>query len=50
MGSAWPAAPSQEYLVSHQAQPTEQPWRRMKSEGVPALAPSPWIDSKISLT
>ena len=44
-----PPANSQEYLVSHQWQPTSQPWSRMKCAGVPAEGPSPWRERKTSL-
>ena len=43
-----PPAGSHEYFVSHQRQPTEQPCRRTKTHGTPALTPSPWIEWKHS--
>src|SRR5712691_3503496 len=48
--SSLPRPASQEYFVSHHAQPTEQPWRRTKTDGVPTDGPSPWIELNTSLT
>jgi hypothetical protein len=36
--------------VSHQVQPTLQPWRRMNTAGTPAVGPSPWMEWKTSAT
>src|SRR5712664_3621577 len=46
---ARPRAGSHEYFVSHQAQPTLQPCNRTKTDGAPALAPSPCTETKTSL-
>src|SRR5712691_7867921 len=48
--SSLPRPASQEYFVSHHAQPTEQPCRRTKTDGVPTEGPSPWIELNTSLT
>src|SRR5580765_4470245 len=45
-----PPAASQLYLVSHQWQPTSQPWSLRKCAGMPADGPSPWSERKTSAT
>src|SRR5712692_301537 len=45
-----PPVAAHEYFVSHHTHPTEQPWSRTKTDGVPTLTPSPCTEAKTSLT